>query len=227
MADSGCFGLGELGGVTRFEEFLEADPQGLAFDPQLAARTARLESDEPDGLVPTAITPGITFRLAERPQSSHGRTVRRRPDGSSASPGRIGTVPTGAKEFRYAVALDRAGRVTADGHASLDLDPAWTPEHLVLAGLVRCTLQSLRFHSEREGIDFVASAAVSGLVTRRPEDGRYAFVDLDVQLDLELEPMPPGDELAALLAKAERDCFVGASLKPSPRYRWRVNGTAF
>ena len=32
--------------------------------------------------------------------------------------------------------------------------------------------------------------------------------------------MPPGDELAALLAKAERDCFVGASLKPSPSYRW-------
>ncbi|MGZ4300150.1 MAG: hypothetical protein ACXVR9_13495 [Gaiellaceae bacterium] len=86
---------------------------------------------------------------------------------------------TGAKEFRYAVALDRAGRVTANGHAPLDLDPSWTPEHLVLAGLVRCTLQSLRFHSDREGIDFVASAAVSGTVTKRPEDGRYAFVDLD------------------------------------------------
>jgi uncharacterized OsmC-like protein len=135
-------------------------------------------------------------------------------------------VGTAAKEFRYAVALDRAGRVTADGHAPLDLDPSWTPEHLVLAGLVRCTLQSLRFHSEREAIDFVASASVSGKVTRRPEDGRYAFVDIDVELDLELEPVPPGDELAALLAKAERDCFIGASLKPSPSYRWRVNGRA-
>jgi uncharacterized OsmC-like protein len=135
-------------------------------------------------------------------------------------------VGTGAKEFRYAVALDRAGRVTADGHAPLDLDPSWTPEHLVLAGLVRCTLQSLRFHSEREGIDFVASASVSGMVTRRPEDGRYAFADIDVELDLELEPVPPGDELTALLVKAERDCFIGASLKPSPRYRWRVNSTA-
>ena len=41
-----------------------------------------------------------------------------------------------------------------------------------------------------------------------------------------LEARDPA-ELAALLAKAERDCFVGASLKPSPRYRWRVNGTAF
>jgi hypothetical protein len=88
-AESGCFGLGELGGVTRFEELLEADPQGLALDRELAARTARLESHDPDGLVPTAITPGITFGLAEGPQSSHGQTVRRRPDGSSAFPGRI------------------------------------------------------------------------------------------------------------------------------------------
>jgi uncharacterized OsmC-like protein len=131
-----------------------------------------------------------------------------------------------AKEFRYAVGLDRTGRVTADGHSPLDLDAAWTPEHLVLAGLVRCTLQSLRFHAEPLGIDFVASASASGIVTRRSEDGRYAFVDIDVELDLDLDPAPPGEELGALLAKAERDCFVGASLEPSPSYSWRVNGTA-
>ena len=131
-----------------------------------------------------------------------------------------------AKEFRYAIGVDRAGRATADGHSPLDLDAAWTPEHLVLAGLVRCTLQSLRFHADPLGIDFVANASASGMVTRRPEDGRYAFVEIDVELDLELDPAPPGEELPALLAKAERDCFVGASLKPSPSYSWRVNGTA-
>ena len=130
------------------------------------------------------------------------------------------------KEFRYAIGLDRTGRVTAEGHSPLDLDPAWTPEHLVLAGLIRCTLQSLRFHAAPKEIDFVANASASGKVTRRPEDGRYAFVEIDVELELELDPVPPGDELAALLAKAERDCFVGASLRPSPTYRWRVNGTA-
>ncbi len=43
----------------------------------------------------------------------------------------------GAKEFRYTLELDRTGRVTADGSSPLDLDTAWTPEHLVLAGLVR------------------------------------------------------------------------------------------
>ena len=131
-----------------------------------------------------------------------------------------------AKEFRYAVGLDRTGRVTADGHSPLDLEPAWTPEHLVLVGLIRCTVQSLRFHAGPKEIDFVANGSASARVTRRSDDGRYAFVEIDVELELELDPVPPGEELAALLAKAERDCFVGASLKPSPRYRWRVNGTA-
>jgi uncharacterized OsmC-like protein len=132
-----------------------------------------------------------------------------------------------AKEFRYEIGLDRSGRVTADGGSPLDLEEPWTPEHLVLAGLARCTLQSLRFHAEPLGIDFVANASASGLVTRRAEDGRYAFVDIDVELELELDPQPPGEKLAALLAKAERDCFVGASLNPSPHYRWRVNGAEF
>jgi uncharacterized OsmC-like protein len=134
-------------------------------------------------------------------------------------------VAPNAKEFRYAIGLDRAGGLTAEGASPLELAEAWTPEHLVLAGLVRCTLQSLRFHADREGLDFLARAGASGTVTRRPEDGRYAFVELDVELDLELEPPPEGEELQALLAKAERDCFVGASLHPSPRYRWRVNGS--
>jgi organic hydroperoxide reductase OsmC/OhrA len=129
-----------------------------------------------------------------------------------------------AKEFRYAIGLDRRGRVTADGRSPLDLDPAWTPEHLLLAGLVRCTVQSLRFHAAREGVDLLASGSASGVVTKRQEDGRYAFVEIDVELDLEVEPAPPVEELDALIRKAERDCFVGASLNPSPRYRWRVNG---
>jgi organic hydroperoxide reductase OsmC/OhrA len=90
---------------------------------------------------------------------------------------------------------------------------------------VRCTLQSLRFHATPLEIDFVADGSATAVITRRETDGRYGFVEIDVKLDLELDPVPPGEELAALLAKAERDCFVGASLKPSPRYRWTVNGT--
>lgn len=129
-----------------------------------------------------------------------------------------------AKEFRYGIELDRAGRLTADGHAPLELDPAWTPEHLVLAGLVRCTLQSLRHHADHGGVDFAGTARATARVTKRAGDERYAFVEIDVNLDLELEPLP--DDVRALLDKAERDCFVGASLQPSPNYRWRVNGTS-
>ena len=127
-----------------------------------------------------------------------------------------------AREFRYAIALDRAGRLTADRESPLDLEPAWTPEHLVLAGLVRCTLQSLRFHADRGGIDFLASATASAKVTRRETDGRYAFVQIGVELDVELDPKPDPEALQQLLALAERDCFVGASLQPSPAYNWSI-----
>ncbi len=58
----------------------------------------------------------------------------------------------------------------------------------------------------------------------RREDGRYGFVEIDCGLDVELDPPVEGAALDELLALAERDCFVGASLQPSPRYRWRVHG---
>ena len=128
-----------------------------------------------------------------------------------------------AKEFSYALGMDRTSRLTADGQGALILEDAWTPEHLVLAALVRCTLKSLRFHANRAGIDFVATASATGRVTKREDDGRYAFVEIGAEFDVELEPVPP--DLAGLLAKAERDCFVGASLTPHPTYRWRVNGS--
>ncbi len=133
-------------------------------------------------------------------------------------------MPAKAKEFRYAIAVDLTGRITADGRAALQLDPAWTPEHLVLAGLTRCTLQSLRFHAAQAGLEFAAGASACGLVTKREEDGRYAFVEIGVELDVEVDPEPAAEELSGLVEKAERDCFVGASLNPAPRYRWQVNG---
>ena len=109
-----------------------------------------------------------------------------------------------------------------DGSPELELGAVWKPEHLVLAGLVRCTLESLRFHASRAGIDFVASASTSATVRRRDGDERYAFVEISVDFELDLEPQP--DDVAELLAKAERDCFVGASLTVKPQYSWRVNG---
>ncbi len=127
-----------------------------------------------------------------------------------------------AREFRFSAAVDRLGRATAEGGAELELAEAWTPEHLLLAGLARCTLASLRYHADRAGIDVLAQAAAEGTVTRRAEDGRYAFVEIECRIEVELEPEPA--DVAELVAKAERDCFVGASLTAKPRYAWRVNG---
>jgi hypothetical protein len=44
-----------------------------------------------------------------------------------------------------------------------------------------------------------------------------------VRLEVELDPAPPGDELETLLARAERDCFIGASLTVKPTYEWTVS----
>ena len=55
-------------------------------------------------------------------------------------------------------------------------------------------------------------------------DGRFAFVEVECGLDVRLDPEPEAERLTELLALAERDCFVGASLTEKPRYEWRVNG---
>jgi organic hydroperoxide reductase OsmC/OhrA len=129
-----------------------------------------------------------------------------------------------AKRFEYAASLDAEGRLLAGGESPLVPGEPWTPEHLVLAGLMRCTLKSLNFHADREGVSVRGSAAAEGVVAKREDDGRYAFAEIECGLDVELDPLPQGDDLGELLDLAERDCFVGASLRPSPRYEWRVNG---
>jgi organic hydroperoxide reductase OsmC/OhrA len=129
-----------------------------------------------------------------------------------------------AKRFEYAASVDRAGRIAAEDGAPVALDEPWTPEHLVLAGLGRCALTSLAYHARRASVELSANAEITGAVTRRDEDGRYAFVDIDVQLEIELDPEPVPEDLGALLGKAQRDCFVSASLRAEPRFRWTVNG---
>ncbi len=128
-----------------------------------------------------------------------------------------------AKTFSYAVSLDREGTATTEkGGTPIPAEEAWSPEHLVLAGLARCTLKSLRHHARRSGIEVRGSAEARGEVTQRETDGRYAFVHVKVELDVTLEPTPK--PIRELVAKAERDCFIGASLTAKPRYRWTVNG---
>jgi len=130
-----------------------------------------------------------------------------------------------AKSFDYEVSLDETWDARSDrgGGVLAGADEAsWTPEHLLLAGLVRCSLTSLRYHCVRAGVALTARATARGTVTKREADGRFALVVVTVEADVSLEPRPDEATIAELLTKAERDCFVGASLTASPVYTWRV-----
>ena len=129
------------------------------------------------------------------------------------------------KVFEYAVTLDSDWNATSDRGGPILAgaeEESWTPEHLVLTGLARCSLTSLRYHCARAEITLLSTAKARATVTRRESDGRFAFADVAVQAEIALDPRPAPDELTALLAKAERDCFVGASLTMQPVYDWMV-----
>jgi organic hydroperoxide reductase OsmC/OhrA len=131
--------------------------------------------------------------------------------------------------FTYDVALDDAWTATSPlGETTIaNEEKAWSPEHLVLTGLCRCVLTSFRYHARRAGHEPVSSGKARGVVTRRDEDGRFAFVEIRLDLETSLEPSPDIDALHALIAKGERDCFIGASLTIEPDYHWTVNGEDF
>jgi uncharacterized OsmC-like protein len=126
-----------------------------------------------------------------------------------------------AKRFEHAVSLLRDGRFSAEGE-TVEVPENWTPEHSVLAGLLDCSLTSLRYHALRYGVAVDAEGSASGTITRRESDGRYAFVQIEVRFVISLDPKPEQTEIDTLLMKAERDCFVGASLTPAPSYVWEV-----
>jgi uncharacterized OsmC-like protein len=129
-----------------------------------------------------------------------------------------------AKEFRYGVDLHEGGALRTEDGTPLTLDPAWSPEHLLLAALVRCSLKSLAYHARRGHIEVSdAHGSARALFAKREDDERYAAIECDVELAVRLTPKPGDDELAKLLAKAERDCFIGASLTVKPTYRWTAN----
>jgi len=86
--------------------------------------------------------------------------------------------------FEYRVDTDRAWASRSGlGGSPLAREAEWTPEHLVLAGLSRCTLTSLEYHAKRAGVEATAAVTAHGTVTRREDDGRFAFVDVSVALD--------------------------------------------
>ena len=125
-----------------------------------------------------------------------------------------------AKIFDYVVEIDRAGRMTIPGGAQIAAAQGWTADHLLLVALVRCSIDSLVFHARRAGHEVSATGEGHGTVTKR-DDGRYAFVEIGVRVDAQLTPR--AESLGDLLEKAERDCFVGATLNVDPVYEWHVS----
>jgi organic hydroperoxide reductase OsmC/OhrA len=131
-----------------------------------------------------------------------------------------------ARTFTYDVSLD-AGGTASSGRGGSPLpheEEEWTPEHLVLAALSRCVMKSYRYHARRLGLEPTLRAEAGGTVTKREEDGRFAFVQLRVDVDVTVDPKPPDEDLRALRDKGERDCFIAASLVVKPDYHWTVNG---
>jgi uncharacterized OsmC-like protein len=130
-----------------------------------------------------------------------------------------------ARVFEYRVTTDAVWTARSDrGGTAIVREDAWTPEHLLLASLTRCTLTSLEYHARRADVTFTSSADAHATVTKRDEDERFAVVEASVSFDVSFEPQLEAEALRDLLAKAERDCFVGASLTAEPTYTWKVDG---
>jgi organic hydroperoxide reductase OsmC/OhrA len=127
--------------------------------------------------------------------------------------------------LQFDITVDRSGNArSALGGSPIPREPEWWAEHLVLAGLVRCTLASLDYSARRAGVTVVSSGSAHGVVTKRDQDGLHAFVEIETTLEVEVEPVLDDDGLRGLLARAEHGCFVSNSLIARPRHRWIVNG---
>ena len=125
--------------------------------------------------------------------------------------------------FDVTVDQDRTAQ-SGLGGTPLQREDEWWPEHFVLAGLVRCTLASMDYSARRAGLDVVGSGLAHGTVTKREDDGLYAFVDIESELAIEVDPPPGPEALTELIDNAERGCFVSNSLTSKPRHHWIVNG---
>src|SRR3954449_12889962 len=97
-------------------------------------------------------------------------------------------MPVQAKTFEYAVEVDRGNRMTIPGGAQIEHAEGWSPDHLLLAALVRCSIDSFTYHARRAGHDVSASGSGHGTITKREADGRYAFVTIEVAIDAQLDP---------------------------------------
>lgn len=98
----------------------------------------------------------------------------------------------------------------------------WSPEHLFLAALESCTMLSFLAHCTHNDLEVLEYAAsTTGSLERRPDDHRYAFTH--VEMDVRVRMAAGQAEAArALTPKAERDCFITASTTAEIAHDWRI-----
>ena len=130
-------------------------------------------------------------------------------------------MPVAAKTLEYAVELDEGGHFTVPGGGQFVTPEGWSADHLLLAALVRCWIDSFAYHARRAGHTVSGTGSAHGTVTKTGDDGRYRFVEISVRLDMQVTPRATDPE--PLITKAERDCFVAASLTVKPEYEWHVS----
>ena len=134
-------------------------------------------------------------------------------------------MPHRHRVLEFDVTVDRAGDARSGlGGSVLPREDEWWAEHLVLTGLVRCTLASLGHAARRAGLDSTSAGAAHGVVSKRGADGLYAFVDIQTRFEVSLDPPPDRVQVRSLVAKAEHGCFVSHSLTAAPKHHWIVNG---
>lgn len=121
-----------------------------------------------------------------------------------------------------AAAVDESGQLFADGGHAFSPEPAWTPEHLLLAAIARRAVASLRRQAASTGHE------VRGRATASADLGSPAGApSLDaarVGLDVEIAPAPDPEALITLIRAAERDTVWAIPLARPIRFAWRVNG---
>src|SRR5512135_888670 len=93
-----------------------------------------------------------------------------------------------AKTLEYAVELDEGGHFTVPGGGQFVTPEGWSADHLLLAALVRCSIDSFAYHARRAGHTVSGSGSAHGLITRDGADDRFRFVEIDVSIDAQLEP---------------------------------------
>lgn len=141
-----------------------------------------------------------------------------------------------SRTFSYDVDLTydggRASTVTAGDRPPVHVAPpedfpfgdagAWSPEHLFLASLSSCTLLAFLAHAANAELEVVSyTARVSGTITRRRSDGRYAFVEIVLGPSVVVGP-GQADAARELTSKAERDCFISAGTTADIAVRWEI-----